>query len=215
MGLLDSIARSVLNKAIGDVVDKAIDNAFEGNSNQQNQTVQPTTSRIIKPNLTGTVIDESICSKSDWSEYHLKFEKTDKMYETTSDAAEIPISYVIADSEDQAYEDELALNLPEIYIGDDELATPNSGMLKGATNLVVTDVLENGLIKKKYEFDRKSELDGKQNHYIAYKFFVNQKDGAEGIYTVLTLKLPITCSQETKMYAIQSLNLMACTMVIE
>lgn len=214
MGFLDSIAKRAINKAVGSVVDQAIDSVFDNNTSTQ-QTVQPTVSRIIKPNLTGTVVDEMISSNSDWIDYHFKFEKTDKMYESSSGAAEVPIYYVIADSEDKAYEDELATNLPEIYVGDDELTSPNSIMLKNATNVVVTDVVDHGLIKKKYEFDIKAGLDVTQRHYIAYKFFVNQSDASSGIYTVMTLSIPKTCSQETTMYAIQSFNLMACTMVIE
>lgn len=215
MGLLDSIARRAINKAVGNVVDQAIDSVFDRNTNQPHQAEQPTTSRIIKPSLTGTVVVESIISRSDYEEYNLKFEKTHKMYEKSSGALEIPIYYVIADNEDKAYEDELALNLPEIYIGDDELESFNSNTLKNATNVVVTDVVEHELIKKKYEFDRKSGLDGTQCHYISYKFFVNNSDEVKGIYTVLTLKIPKTCNQETTMYAIQSLNLLASTIKIE
>lgn len=208
MGLLDSIARRAINKAVGNVVDQALDSVFDRNTSQPQQAEQPTTSRIIKPNLTGTVVNRSIFSMSDDEEYNLKFEKTDKMYESSSGALEVPIYYVIADNEQKAYEDELALNLPEIYIGYDDIARPNSAMLRNATNLVVTDVLDHGLIKKKYEFDRKSELNGVQEHYISYKFFVNNSDEVKEIYTVLTLKIPKTSSQETAMYAIQSFNLM-------
>lgn len=214
MGFLDSIARRAINKAVDSVVDQAVDSIFDNNTSVQ-QTVQPTVSRIFKPNLTGTVVDEMISSKSDWIDYHFKFEKTDKMYERSSGAGEVPIYYVIADSEDKAYEDKIVTNLPEIYVGDDEFASLDSSMLKSATNVVVTDVVDHGLIKKKYEFDRNSGLDGTQCHYIAYKFFVNQSDASSGIYTVINLSVPKTCSQETTMYAIQSLNLLACTMVIE
>lgn len=215
MGFFDSIAKKAINKAVGSVVDQAFDCVFGNNTNQPQQSEQPTTSQIFKPDLNGTVVEKSIFSREAGDEYKFKYEKTDKMYESSSGALEIPIYYVIADNKEKAYEDEFATNLPKIYIGDDELVGENSPMLKSATNLVVTDVLNHGLIKKKYEYDRNSGLDGTLYHYIAYKFFVNQSDAARNLYTVITLLVPKTCSQETTMYAIQSLNLLASTMEIE
>lgn len=213
MGLLDSIARRAINKAVGSVVDQAIDSVF-GDNNTNQQAQQPTVSKIFKPNLNGVSVDESIYSRSDWKEYHFRFEKTDKMYESSSGAAEVPIYYIIADSEDEAYKDTLVANLPELYVGDDDIETSSSAMLRNASNLVVTDVEDHGYIKKKYEFDIKLDVKG-MCHVISYKFFVNQSDASNGIYTVLALQTPKTCSQEQTMYAIQSLNLVASTMIIE
>lgn len=214
MGFFDSIARKALNKAVGNVVDQAIDSVFGNNENQPQQTPQPTTSRIIRPDLNGTAVQDTLLSRWEGEEYGFKYEKSDKMYISSSGALEVPIYYIVADSEEEAYEDDLCTNLPEIYIGDDEIADTNSRMLKDAQNIVVTDVVEHGIIKKKYEFDRKSDIEG-QCHYIAYKFFVDKNDEAKGAYTVITLRLPSVCSQEKKIYAVQSLNLLACTMVIE
>lgn len=214
MGFFDSIARKALSKAVGDVVDQAIDSVFGNNENQSQQMAQPTTSQIFKPDMNGTVVNQDIYSRGDWKQYCLKFEKTDKMFESSSGAAEVPIYYIVADSEEEAYMDDLCVNLPEIYIGDDELETSGSAMLRKATNIIVTDVIDHGCIKKKYEFDRNSDIEG-QCHYIAYKFFVDKDDEAKGMYTVITLKLPAVCSQDKKICAIQSLNLLAYTMVIE
>lgn len=214
MGFFDSIAKKAINKAVGNVVDHALDSVLGNNSSQPQQTQQPTASQIIKPDLNGTVVEQTILSAGEFEEHSFKFEKTEKMYEKSSGAVEIPIYYVIADSEDEAYEDDFNTNLPEIYIGVDELAEANKGMLKGATNVAVSDVVNHSLIKKKYEFNRKSQLDGTPHHYISYKFFVDSKDEASGAYTVITLSLPDACSQEMKMYAIKSLDLLASTMNI-
>lgn len=214
MGFFDSIAKRALNKAVGSVVDQAIDSVFGNNTNQPQQTPEPITSRIIRPEINGTAVQDTLLSRWEGDEYSFQYEKSDKMYDSSSGALEVPIYYIVADSEEEAYEDDLCTNLPEIYVGDDEIPAMDKGMLKNAKNIVVTDVAEHGIIKKKYEFDRKSEIHG-QCHYIAYKFFVDKNDEVKGMYTVMTLKLPNVCSQEKKINAIQSLNLMACSMEIK
>lgn len=221
MGFFDSIAKKAINKVVENVVDQTIGSVFGNNTNQPqsqqtpNQPPQQITSRIIKPDLNGTAVQDTILSRCEFEEYSFKYEKSEKMYLSSSGALEIPIYYIIADSEDEAYEDKMCTNIPEIYIGDDELEEANKRTLKDAANVVITDVAEHGYIKKKYEYDKKSSLSNIMHHYISYKFFVDKNDESNGMYTVITLSLPSTCSQEKKMYAIKSLELLAYTMTIE
>lgn len=216
MGFLDSFAKKAINKVVESVVDQTIGGVLGNNTNQpQPQSPQQTEIRITKPDLSGTVVQDTILSRNECKEYNFRYEKSDKMYLSSSGALEIPIYYIIADSEDEAYEDSLCTNLPEIYIGDDEIGESDGRMMKGATNIVVTDIVEHGYIRKKYEFDNNISFSDKTSHFISYKFFVDKDDEANGISTVITLSIPSTCSWDMKLYAIQSLNLLAYTMSVE
>lgn len=217
MGLLNSIFNSAIRRTVNDVVDKAVDRAFDGltgsNGTQpQNAAPQQTESKIIKPELSGERVEHTMFPFNG-DEMNLSFEKAGKLYEANSGAAEIPVYYVIADSEDEAYADDLYRGLPQVYIGNDELQQ-GSSLMKTVKNLVVTDVVNHPIIKKKYEYDHNSSFSGME-HCIAYKFYLCKGDEENNQYTVLTLTVPKTCGADTASYSVQALNLIASTLAFE
>lgn len=214
MGLFNSLINSAIRRTVNDVVDKAVDQAFNNvnaeNSNAQTQpSQQPTTSRIVKPNLSSKRV-EHFYFPHNGDEMNFYYNIPEKLYESDCGAAEIPIYYIIANSEDDAFADDLHKGLPEIYFGDDELRQ-GSNLMRSLNNMVETDVVDQPIIKKKYEYDFNSSLSG-ATHCIAYKFFACEGDENKNDYTVLTLSIPKSCDAQITSYAIQALNLIASTL---
>lgn len=215
MGLFNSIVNSAIRRTVNNVVDQAVNQAFNNangtcsNAQTRQPSQQPTTSCIIAPNLSGKRTS-NLFFPHNGEETNLCYEIPEKLYEFDSGAGEIPISYVIANSEDEAFADDFHKGLPEIYIGDDELIS-GSNLMHGITNMVCTDVIEHQIIKKKYEYDYNNPSNGAYRH-IAYKFFACEGDKNNNNYTVLTLALPKSCDAQTASYSIQALNLIASTL---
>ena len=195
-----SLFKSTVRRVVNDVVDKTVDatlgKAFDQsiNNSSSNNNTQPSaftaqqpqqnsTINISRPALSGETYNDTLLTAVSCTEVSISFEKAEKLYQIDSGAAEVPIAFAVADSEADAYSDNF--NLPQIYIGMDDLVQGQPWM-KYISNVIVSDVVGHSCIKKKYsyEYHRKADAYLKEDNSRckAYKFsFLKRMNNREGI----------------------------------
>lgn len=228
MGLFDSIFKSVVRKAVGDVVDKAINEAL-GNNNvtttnntqqftQPQQVQQPENITLKNDNIETETFENYILSVASGDEVTISFEKSPKLFECKSNAMEISIYFLLANRQEETFERNADEYLPGLYFGEDELAEyPN--LMKDISRMVTYNVVDHPVIKQKITYDyhhpKTQYVREYSTHCVVYKFFLNSEDEAKGYYTTITLSIPSECSIETTAYALQAAEKVAATLRIK
>lgn len=209
MGLLDSIFKTTVKKIVNEVLDTAVDSVLNSDS-KPSEPQQPV--RIVRPNIAGEPAAKGFYTYQDDKERNYFFEKADGLYETNPGAAEIDVAYYCANSEEEAYEDDLK-KTPMLYIGLDEVS-PNSRRINRAVNVRRTPVAGNAYITEKVSFDEHSELFGAR-HCICYRFYpVPDLRGADSTRE-LVVDFPANCDAQLKSKAVEAFELIAATLKID
>lgn len=243
MGFFDSLLKSTVRRVVNNVVDNAVDNAFKGNNNnnqqpyqqqtyQQPQRTQPQITygapiTILQPNLaiehepfTYTISPCIITNEDDldYDNVDVEFLKSTNLFEKDSGAAEIQLAFLVADNEDEAYNDDLFDILPHIYIGND-LLYDDSRKRNDMSNAVFSKVENHPCIHEKQEFDL--QYKGYQTkqpyilHYVVYNFYASTADRAANRSTSIALEIPVNCAPNRRAAALQALDLFVTSFKIK
>lgn len=215
MGFLDSLIKSTIRKTVNDVVGKAVDQAFDSVSNlnttttaQSNAPTQPQVCTISKPNITGKVEEVDCFYCGEEVNPIFTYELPEKLYRYESHTGEIPIAYMVANSEDDYINncDDLYGKLPLIYFCDDGELDNN---LKKCKNVITKKVEGHAFIEAKYEYD---DPTADNAHEIAYKLFTSQKEKNRNIPVKLAITYSNRVDKTLLPYAMQAFELIASTL---
>lgn len=215
MGFLDSLIKSTIRKTVNDVVGKAVDQAFDSVSNlnapttaQSNTPTQPQICTITKPSISGKIEETDCFYCGEEVNPIFTYELPEKLYRYESHAGEIPIAYMVANSEDDYINncDDLYGKLPLIYFCDDGEFDNN---LKQYKNVIYKKVEGHTLIESKYEYDNPKADNA---HEIAYKFFTSQSEKSRNIPVILAIAYSNSVDKELLSYAMQAFELIASTL---
>lgn len=229
MGFFDSLLKSTVKKVANEMINEAKDIIFN-DDNKPSSTATTTTSasnadntapqfmgttEINRPDISGEIHKEELYSISKDGEVEVSFEMSVNFFLSDCGAAEIPIYLVMSDYGNDVFDDSIYDSMPAIAIGQDEL--PN-GRFRGATNVLEYDVVGHSLIEKKYVYKFRSEkfrdIPERNYHCIMYKFYFDEAEKQQGNYTMLLLRVPTHCGQDTREYAEKALDLIAYTLKI-
>ncbi|MEE0266240.1 MAG: hypothetical protein UD936_11495 [Acutalibacteraceae bacterium] len=245
MGFLDSLfkstVKSTVRRVVNNVVDNAVDKAFNNNTttnthNNQQPAYQPPQAQQIRygspitlaqPNITipherfTYTISPCIITNEDdldFDNVDVEFLKSANLFEKDCGAAEIALSFMVAESEDEAFNDNLFDVLPHIYIGND-LFYDDPGKKNRITNAIFTKIENHPCIHEKQEFDL--QYPGFKNgqpqtlHYVIYNFYASVADKSANRSTSIALEIPTDATPQRRLNATQALELFATSFTLK